>query len=301
MRHNIPMISKRLNRGLRRPIRVGAAILSLVVPLTILPAPRLVLAQPPSGAAGASEPGAARTLEKLIQERQRKTNAVRNPEAAGTQERQRKTNAVQNVEAAGNKVAPEKTDPAIAEIDKFIADQGIDNAKPNWRTHLTKPPPLTFTAGKSYSWDLETNKGKIKIRLMPDVAPMHVSSTIYLTQLGFYDGLTFHRVITGFMAQGGDPIGNGTGGPGYRYDGEFSPTVKHAKPGMLSMANAGPGTDGSQFFITFVPTPHLDGRHSIFGEVVEGDDTLKKLEAAGSSSGATREPLIITKATIVVE
>jgi cyclophilin family peptidyl-prolyl cis-trans isomerase len=211
--------------------------------------------------------------------------------------------------AADDKPAPKKpavpaaakADPAIAEIDKFIAEQKIDKANPSWKTTLPKPPKLTFTSGKKYVWVLETNKGTIKIALKPDVAPMHVSSTIYLTRLGFYDGLAFHRVIPGFMAQGGDPLGNGTGGPGYKYEGEFSSTVKHDKPGILSMANAGPGTDGSQFFITFVPTPHLDGRHSIFGEVSEGLDVLKKLEAAGSPSGKTSEPLTITKATIVVQ
>jgi cyclophilin family peptidyl-prolyl cis-trans isomerase len=193
-----------------------------------------------------------------------------------------------------------KTDPALAEIDKFIADQKINKTGSDWKTHLPKPPKLTFTKGKTYTWVLETNKGTMKIALKPDVAPMHVSSTIYLTRLGFYDGLAFHRVINGFMAQGGDPLGNGTGGPGYNYDGEFSTDVKHDKPGILSMANAGPGTDGSQFFITFVPTPHLNGRHSIFGEVTDGMDVLKKLEAAGSPSGKTSEPVSITKATIEV-
>jgi cyclophilin family peptidyl-prolyl cis-trans isomerase len=103
------------------------------------------------------------------------------------------------------------------------------------------------------------------------------------------------------MAQGGDPAGNGTGGPGYKYDGEFSDSAKHDKPGILSMANAGPGTDGSQFFLTFVPTPHLNGKHTVFGEVTDGQDVLKKLEAAGSQSGRTSEPLSITKATIVVQ
>ncbi|MGH7894762.1 MAG: peptidylprolyl isomerase [Candidatus Binatia bacterium] len=193
------------------------------------------------------------------------------------------------------------TDAAIAEIDKFIAEKKIDKANASWKTSLPQPPKLTFTAGKKYLWVLETNKGTIKILLKPDVAPMHVSSTIYLTRLGFYDGIVFHRVIHGFMAQGGDPLGVGTGGPGYKYAGEFAASAKHDKPGILSMANAGPGTDGSQFFLTFVPTPHLDGRHSVFGEVVGGMDVLKKLEAAGSPSGKTSEPLSITKATIVVE
>jgi cyclophilin family peptidyl-prolyl cis-trans isomerase len=148
---------------------------------------------------------------------------------------------------------------------------------------------------------METNKGPIQIELMPDAAPMHVTSFIYLSRLGFYDGLSFHRVIPGFMAQGGDPLGNGMGGPGYKYDGEFSsPKAKHSAPGMLSMANAGPGTDGSQFFITFVPTPFLDGKHTVYGKVVEGMDNLKKLEAAGSQSGKTSEPLKIEKVTIQI-
>jgi cyclophilin family peptidyl-prolyl cis-trans isomerase len=147
-----------------------------------------------------------------------------------------------------------------------------------------------------------------KIRLMPEVAPMHVSSTIYLTRLGFYDDVIFHRVITGFhrvitgfMAQGGDPTGTGTGGPGYQYDGEFDRKVKHDEPGKLSMANRGPGTDGSQFFLTFVPTPHLDGKHTIFGEVAEGMGTVKELEKRGSRSGRPSERLVIEKATISVE
>ena len=110
---------------------------------------------------------------------------------------------------------------------------------------------------------------------------MHVSSGIYLARLGYYDGLTFHRVIPRFMAQGGCPIGSGSGGPGYQFEGEFDAKVKHDKPGILSMANAGPGTDGSQFFLTFLPTPHLDGRHTVWGEVVDGKDTLKALEGKG--------------------
>ena len=106
---------------------------------------------------------------------------------------------------------------------------------------------------------------------------------MFLTEKGFYDGTIFHRVIPDFMAQGGDPLGTGTGGPGYQYAGEINPNVKHDRPYLLSMANAGrPNTDGSQFFITFKPTPWLDGKHTIFGEVVEGQDTVKKLEAAGT-------------------
>jgi cyclophilin family peptidyl-prolyl cis-trans isomerase len=129
---------------------------------------------------------------------------------------------------------------------------------------------------------------------------MHVSSTIYLVRLGFYDDLIFHRVIKGFMAQGGCPLGRGTGSPGYKYDGETDPKVKHDRPGLLSMANAGPGTDGSQFFLTFVPTPHLNGKHTIFGEVVEGMEVVKVLESLGTGRGATSEKLDMKKSTITV-
>jgi peptidyl-prolyl cis-trans isomerase B (cyclophilin B) len=200
--------------------------------------------------------------------------------------------------AGGSK--PMGQDP-IKAIDDFIAEQKIDTSGKQWKTSLAKPPQVDFDSSKSYFWLLETNKGEIKVQLLPDVAPMHVSSTMYLTQLGFYDGVVFHRVIPGFMAQGGDPLGTGTGGPGYQYDGEFDPAVKHDKPGVLSMANRGPGTDGSQFFLTFVPTPHLDGKHTIFGNVTGGMQTVEALEAVGSRNGKTSEHVEITKATIVVE
>lgn len=183
-------------------------------------------------------------------------------------------------------------------IEELLESASADTGKSGWRTRLAKPEKATFDAGKTYAVTMATNKGPIKIRLLTDVAPMHATSFLYLTKLGFYDGLSFHRVIQGFMAQGGCPLGTGTGGPGYQFDGEYSPKVKHDKPGLLSMANAGPGTDGSQFFLTFVPTPWLDGKHTIFGEVVEGQEVLRALEAAGSRSGATSEPLRIDKATI---
>jgi peptidyl-prolyl cis-trans isomerase B (cyclophilin B) len=167
-----------------------------------------------------------------------------------------------------------------------------------WKIQLKKPDMMTFDKTKEYFWILDTNKGQIKLRLMPDVAPMHVTSTIFLTKKGFYDGTLFHRVIPGFMAQAGCPFGTGTGDPGYSYNGEFSPVVKHDRPFLLSMANAGPDTDGSQFFITFTATPGLDGKHTIFGEVVEGQDVVKKFEASGTQSGTPKEPLIINRATV---
>ncbi len=168
-----------------------------------------------------------------------------------------------------------------------------------WKLNLKKPEKMTFDANKDYLWVLQTNKGKITIKLWPDVAPMHVSSTIFLTKKGFYDGIKFHRVIPEFMAQGGCPLGTGTGGPGYEYDGEFKDDVKHDKPYLLSMANRGPGTDGSQFFLTFKATPWLDGKHTIFGEIIEGKDVMAKFEEAGTPSGKPKEELSIEKATIV--
>ena len=186
-------------------------------------------------------------------------------------------------------------------IDDFIAQQNIDKSIATWKTQLPKPPEVAFD-DKTYFWDVETNVGKIVIKLMPDIAPMHVSSLIYLTRLGFYDGTSFHRVIPGFMAQGGCPLGNGRGNPGYRFAGEFDSSVRHDRPGLLSMANAGPGTDGSQFFITFKPTPHLNDKHTIYGEVVEGMKTVKKLEARRTrGSPNLKDPLQIEKATIRAE
>jgi cyclophilin family peptidyl-prolyl cis-trans isomerase len=183
-------------------------------------------------------------------------------------------------------------------LDKFIAQHTIDKTQADWKLNLPKPPRLFFDRTTEYFWNLQTNQGNIRIKLFPDVAPMHVTSTIYLTRLGFYDGVTFHRVIPNFMAQGGDPTGTGAGGPGYQYAGEFSDKVRHDKAGLLSMANRGVNTDGSQFFITFKPTPHLDGKHTIFGEVVEGYETLKAIEKLGSATGKTEQPIVIFKASI---
>ncbi len=140
--------------------------------------------------------------------------------------------------------------------------------------------------------DFETTEGKFRVELFPDKAPETVDNFVGLAEgtkeftdpktgkkikRSFYDGLIFHRVIEGFMIQGGCPLGTGTGGPGYKFKDEFDASLRHSKPGILSMANAGPGTNGSQFFITVAPTPHLDNRHSIFGQVVDGLDVVMKI------------------------
>ena len=123
--------------------------------------------------------------------------------------------------------------------------------------------------------EIQTNKGLISVSLNERAAPTTVANFINLARRGFYDGLKFHRWEKGFMVQGGDPKGNGSGGPGYRFRGEI--VLRHNQPGILSMANSGPGTDGSQFFITHLATPHLNGLHSVFGLVIEGLDVAQKL------------------------
>ena len=192
-------------------------------------------------------------------------------------------------------------DQAIKQVEQFILQQNIDKTKEDWKTSLPQPSEFTFSQDKTYLWQLTTSKGDITIELMPDVAPMHTSSTIYLTNLGFYDNTIFHRIIPGFMAQGGDPLGNGRGNPGYKYAGEFSDDIKHTQGGLLSMANSGPNTDGSQFFLTFTATPWLDGKHTIFGKVIQGMDVLENIEKLGSRSGKTSAEVLLVKATIWVQ
>ncbi|MFY9344363.1 MAG: peptidylprolyl isomerase [Planctomycetota bacterium] len=171
-------------------------------------------------------------------------------------------------------------DPVIVAIDKFRKAKVNTKAK-DWRTHLPEPPVQTFDAARAYRWHLDTSVGPLVITLLPEAAPKHVTSVIYLARSGFYDGLVFPRVLKGFMAQGGSPTNDQSGDAGYRMDGEFASGQKHDKPGALSAANSGPGTDGSQFFLTFVATPHLDGKHTVHGFVTEGMETLKALEAKG--------------------
>ncbi len=140
------------------------------------------------------------------------------------------------------------------------------------------PPSMTIDPAKSYVATFKTAKGDIVVQLAADKAPVTVNNFVFLAREGFYDNTTFHRVLAGFMAQGGDPTGSGSGGPGYRFADEFHPELRHDTPGTLSMANAGPNTNGSQFFITFVPTPHLDDIHSVFGKVIGGMDVLGSLD-----------------------
>ena len=140
-----------------------------------------------------------------------------------------------------------------------------------------RPPEMALDPDKYYHANLLTEKGTIRIKLFAEEAPETVNNFVFLAREGYFDGTTFHRVIEGFMAQGGDPTGTGRGGPGYVIPDEFHPDLRHDRPGVLSMANRGPNTGGSQFFITHVATPWLDDRHAVFGEVVEGMDVVNAI------------------------
>lgn len=149
------------------------------------------------------------------------------------------------------------------------------------------PPDLHIDINKTYLIDMETNKGTIKLELYPEHAPMTVNNFVFLAEQGFYDGVSFHRVIDNFVIQGGDPTGTGSGGPGYRFaDETYGNPLKHGT-GYISMANAGPNTNGSQFFITHSPQPHLDGKHTVFGKVVDGMDVVNTIKQGDKMTQVT--------------
>jgi cyclophilin family peptidyl-prolyl cis-trans isomerase len=163
-----------------------------------------------------------------------------------------------------------------------------------------KAPEMVIDPQKRYTATMTTANGDIVIELFADKAPRTVNNFVFLARDGYYDGTTFHRVIRGFMAQGGDPTGTGRGGPGYQFADEFHPDLRHEGPGVLSMANAGPNTNGSQFFITHEATPHLDGRHAVFGKVIDGMDVLMAIPERDPMRA--REPgLELQKVTITEE
>jgi peptidyl-prolyl cis-trans isomerase B (cyclophilin B) len=136
------------------------------------------------------------------------------------------------------------------------------------------PPKMQIDPSKTYRATIKTNRGTIELELYPKHAPKTVNNFVFLANQGFYDGLSFHRVISNFMIQGGDPTGTGTGGPGYRFEDEIRENPLTHEKGVISMANAGPNTNGSQFFITHLPQPHLNGNHTVFGKVLAGQDIV---------------------------
>ena len=152
-----------------------------------------------------------------------------------------------------------------------------------WNT----PPVMQIDPTKSYQVTMETSKGAIELDLYAQYAPKTVNNFVFLAREGYYDGILFHRVISNFMVQGGDPTGTGRGGPGYRFEDEFRGNPLKHETGSLSMANSGPGTNGSQFFITHVSQPHLNGRHTVFGQVTQGQDVVNAIRQGDTMTKVT--------------
>jgi cyclophilin family peptidyl-prolyl cis-trans isomerase len=173
----------------------------------------------------------------------------------------------------------------------------VPTATPSGPKQWTSPPPMQIDPAKSYIATLHTTRGNIVIELLPKAAPITVNNFVFLARQGYYDGVTFHRVLPDFMAQGGDPTGTGSGGPGYQFQDEIS-TLTFDSPGLLAMANAGPGTNGSQFFITYVPTPWLDGHHTIFGKVISGMEVAFSLTPRDPEQNPTTPGDAMTSVTI---
>lgn len=161
------------------------------------------------------------------------------------------------------------------------------------------PPAMTLDDSKTYSATFKTNHGDIEIELFRSQAPVTVNNFVFLARDGFYNDVIIHRVIPGFMIQGGDPDGTGMGGPGYKFQDEFDTSLTFGTTGILAMANSGPATNGSQFFITVAPTPHLNGKHTIFGKVTSGQDIADAISNVAQASGnRPTEPIVIERIEI---
>jgi cyclophilin family peptidyl-prolyl cis-trans isomerase len=158
---------------------------------------------------------------------------------------------------------------------------------------------MSIDLKRKYSAVLETDVGKMTVDLFADKTPKTVNNFVFLAREGYYNNTVFHRVIKDFMVQGGDPTGTGRGGPGYRFEDEFHPSLRHDKTGVLSMANAGPGTNGSQFFITHIATPWLDNKHSVFGQLIEGEDVLLSIPERDPSK--TQSPAVKLLSVTILE
>ena len=204
--------------------------------------------------------------------------------------------------ASGRDAAGAEEPSALEQVRDYIAqatESGeIVKTNEQWRLHLPRFPEVTFR-GDAIFVGLETNRGDAKIRFLSQGAPNHVANLMYLVELGFYDGVVFQYMLSGERVQTGCPIGDGRGTPGYTFAGEYGSGLKHDRAGLLSMANAGRNTDGCQFFITLGPMPWMDGRHTIFGEVVEGMETLHAIGKGGAPRlGIPRERIHIKRAWI---
>jgi peptidyl-prolyl cis-trans isomerase B (cyclophilin B) len=194
---------------------------------------------------------------------------------------------------------PPVADVAMERIDRIIAGAHVDKTAPDWRLHLPRPDKVTFDPAHAYYVRMQTSLGSLLVELRPEIAPGHVASLLYLTKLGFYDGMRFSRVTSTQGMVGVDPNEPGVG-PGYRLVYKSRPSNRHDRAGCLSMPIEGPGTDGKQLILTFGPAPWLDYDYALLGHVVEGLDTLKVLQGAASPGDAARAPLTIVRMTAEV-
>ena len=189
---------------------------------------------------------------------------------------------------------PTPTAPAGEVACGGTVPEGANEPKPTY----PEAPKLRIDESKSYTAVMRTSCGTIQLELFAKQTPVTVNNFVFLAQQGFYDGVTFHRIIPKFMIQGGDPQGTGTGGPGYQFEDEIVEDLTFSKPGLLAMANAGPGTNGSQFFITTSKPEHLNGKHTIFGRVTKGMDVVGQIEAVGTPEGAPAQTVYIESVSI---
>jgi cyclophilin family peptidyl-prolyl cis-trans isomerase len=199
---------------------------------------------------------------------------------------------------AGPSPTPTETSESPEETGDVACDAEVPKLAGEEKPQYDKAPDMQIDESAVYTARLQTSCGEVEIELLAKDAPLTVNNFVFLAREGFYDGLTFHRVIPGFMAQGGDPLGTGTGGPGYQFEDEFVDSLVFDSPGILAMANSGPATNGSQFFITVAPTEHLNGAHTIFGRVTSGTDVMTEIESYGTPEGAPTSPVYIEKVTI---
>jgi cyclophilin family peptidyl-prolyl cis-trans isomerase len=181
-------------------------------------------------------------------------------------------------------------DRAAQEGQTMTGDRPLAELAPAERADaFGAPPQMIIDTARNYEAIIHTGKGQLRLRLFDDASPVTVNNFVFLANQGFYDGTLFHRVIEEFMAQGGDPTGTGMGGPGYQFADETDNGLVFDRAGLLAMANAGPDTNGSQFFITFQPTPHLDGLHTIFGELIAGEAILDQINRVQPGDGGTAD------------
>jgi peptidyl-prolyl cis-trans isomerase B (cyclophilin B) len=198
-------------------------------------------------------------------------------------------------EGAGPTASPSPSPPLELPV---ACDAEVPRESEEEKPMFDAPPEMTIDPKKEYRATVDTSCGRIELELFADQTPVTVNNFVFLAREGFYDGLTFHRVIPDFVLQGGDPSGDGSGGPGYEFEDEIVNRLKFTEPGLLAMANSGPNTNGSQFFITTGEPTHLNGLHTIFGRVAKGMDAVREIEALGSPDGAPSTRIYIERVTI---